>query len=259
VRLDVAFLPRDLAEPETCVCIVIDALRATSTLATVFGRGVEAVAVAETIEDARLLHRDMPGSLLCGEEGGLPPAGFDHGNSPTEFEHLDLAGRRLVLATSNGTRALAALDTARVVFAGSLVNLSACVRAALTATAGIGTLAVVCSGTELGRAFSLEDTVVAGAFIDCILREAPEAFTDVTDRATAAQRLWQRYADEPRAAFEEARHGRHLITIGMAEDLDACARIDRYGVAPRLQVTVDGRLLLRAEPTPQRTPHSPIR
>ena len=245
MRLDVAFLPRDLTTPETSVCIVIDALRASSTIATVFGCGVETVAVAGTIEDARLLHRDMPGSLLCGEAGGLPPEGFDHGNSPVEFKGLDLDGRALVLATSNGTRPLAALDTAPAVYVGSLLNRTACVEAARALMPGVETLTVVCAGNERGTIFSLEDTVVAGAFVATIQDQATGPVLQFTDRATAALHLWQAYQHDPTRAFLDSTHGRYLVEIGMAADLDACARIDRYPVAPRLRVTVDGRLLLR--------------
>jgi 2-phosphosulfolactate phosphatase len=245
VRLDVGFLPLDVIRPETTVCIVVDALRATSTIATVFGRGVTLVAVAGTIDDARLLHRDMPDSLLCGESGGLPPSGFDHGNSPVEFEGLDLEGRTLVLATSNGTRAFAMLDTAAAVFAGSLLNRTAAVRAALAALGDVQTLAVVCSGTEMGTAFSLEDTAVAGALVHQARALAGPDACELTDRAVAALRVWQTYEANPKQAFLDARHGQYLIEIGMAADLDACAQLDCYDVAPRLNVTVDGRLLLR--------------
>ena len=248
MQIDVAFLPTDLATPETSLCIVIDALRASSSIATVFGRGARTVAVAGTIEDARLLHQDLPGSLLCGESGGLPPEGFDFGNSPIEFEAADLQGQTLVFATSNGTRALAALDTAPAVFVGSLLNRAACAEAALTALTnlnGATTLTVVCSGTEYGTTFSLEDTVVAGAFVTRFLDIAGEALCEQTDRAAAARTLWRTYASNPKQAFLDSKHGRYLAEIGMAADLDACARIDRYSVAPRLRVTVDGRLLLQ--------------
>src|SRR5215218_9656692 len=137
VELDVAVLPRDVIEPEGTVCIVIDALRATSTIATVLARGASRVIVAGTIDEARGLREELPDALLCGEVGGLPPKGFDHGNSPVEFEGLDLAGRTLVLATSNGTRALAALDTAPAVYVGSLLNRTACVEAARALMPGV--------------------------------------------------------------------------------------------------------------------------
>src|SRR5215216_4419006 len=233
VEIDVAVLPRDVVEPEGSVCVVIDALRATSTIATVLAGGAGRVIVAGTIDEARALRRELPEALLCGEVGGLPPEGFDYGNSPVEFEGLDLAGRTLILATSNGTRALSGLRSARAVLAGSLLNLSACARLAAAAATAHGALTVVCSGTELGTRFSLEDTVVAGA--------SEGGRTTLSDAATAALRLWRGYAERPRAAFDDAVHGRALVRIGMAADLDRCAEVDRYAVAPRLRVE-DGRL-----------------
>jgi 2-phosphosulfolactate phosphatase len=257
VRLDVAFLPADVRQPETSVCIVIDALRASSTIATLFGRGVREVVVAGEIDEARRLHAGLPGALLCGEEGGLPPAGFDHGNSPVEFAGMELVGRAVVMATSNGTRALAALAGARAVFVGSLLNLSACARAARAAASASDaeSITVVCAGTELGTRFSLEDTTVAGAFVERLVRDAGdlpwqgEGGLRLTDAATAAYRLWRSYPGGARLAFGEATHGQHLIRIGMAADLDFCAQVDRYDVAPRLTrlETGAGALTLPAE------------
>ena len=248
MQLDVAFLPRDVAEPESAVCIVIDALRATSTVATVLGRGAREVVIAGTIDEARRLREKMPDALLCGEAGGLPPAGFDYGNSPVEFEEMELRDRTLILATSNGTRALSGLRTSRAVFTGSLLNLSACARLAAAVTTSQGSLTVVCSGTELGTRFSLEDTVVAGAFVERLIGAAEGDRATLTDAATAALRLWRGYADRPRAAFDDAVHARLLVQIGMAADLDRCAEIDRYTVVPRLRVS-DGRLVLADDAT----------
>jgi 2-phosphosulfolactate phosphatase len=247
VRFDVAFLPTEVHDPAGAVCIVIDALRATSTLATLFGRGVTVVHVAGSIEDARELYAGLPESLLCGESGGLPPAGFDYGNSPVEFEGLDVAGRTVVLATSNGTRALASLAGAHAVFTGSLLNLTAAARAALDVAKRdrIKRVIAVCAGNELGTIFSLEDTYVAGAFIERLVRLAddPDALARLADRATAAYRLWRAYSS-PRLAVGEAVHGQALARLGLSADLDACARVDIYPVAPRLTHTPTGGLLL---------------
>jgi 2-phosphosulfolactate phosphatase len=247
VQLDVAFLPRDVTEPESAVCIVIDALRATSTIATALARAARDVVVAGTVDEARRLKAAMPEALLCGEVGGLPPEGFDHGNSPVELEGLDLDGRRLILATSNGTRALSGLRSARAVFTGSLLNLSACARQAAGAAAGDGSLTIVCSGTELGTTFSLEDAVVAGAFVERVAGVS-DGGAVLSDAATAALRLWRSYGGRPRAAFDDALHGGTLVRIGMAADLDRCAEIDRYAVVPRLRV-VDGLLVLSGDAT----------
>ena len=252
MRLDVAFLATTVERPESTVCVVIDALRASSTVATLLGRGVAEVVVAGTVEEARLVRRSIPDALLCGESGGLPPEGFDFGNSPAEFAAADLAGRSVVLATSNGTRALAALAGARAVFVGSLLNLSACARAALDAAGGSDLeLALVCAGNDYGRRFSLEDAVVAGAFVERIVRKRgapPNAENGgpplhLTDTATAAYRLWRSYPS-PRLAFGEATHGQHLAALGLSSDLDACAQLDRYDVAPRLRLAAEGRFVL---------------
>jgi len=247
MQLDVAFLPADVRNVRSSVCIVIDALRATSTLATLFGHGVSEVVVAGTIDEARRIHADLPDALLCGESGGLPPEGFDYGNSPVEFETLDLAGRRVILATSNGTRALAILAGARAVFTGSLLNLTACVGTA-RALAGTDRVTVVCSGIDLGTRFSLEDAVVAGAFIEQLVALTREASSenepDLSDTAITALRLWRSYPAGARRAFEEASHGRILIGLGMSDDLDRCAELNRYHVAPRLTVTDTGLLVL---------------
>jgi 2-phosphosulfolactate phosphatase len=125
------------------------------------------------------------------------------------------------------------------------LNRAAVVRAALAAAGTEGAIAVVCSGNQLGTQFSLEDTVVAGALVDEICRLLDDSVLERTDTATAARRLWHTYGAAPRRAFEDSVHGKLLLDLGFDADLDLCARLDRYAVAPRLQVTVDGRLLLR--------------
>jgi len=90
--------------------------------------------------------------------GGLPPEGFDYGNSPTEFARLDLTGCQLVIATSNGTRALHAVAGAPAAYAGCLLNRSAVCEAAVDAAfQWVAGLCVVCAGNDYGRAFSLDD------------------------------------------------------------------------------------------------------
>ncbi len=237
MRIDTYLLPALLKDPERHVCIVIDVLRATSTLATLIARGVREVAVVAEIAHAFALRNagDEAVRLLCGEIGGLPPAGFDHGNSPEEFARLELAGKCAVLFTSNGTKALVRVAAAPAVFAGSLLNVSAAVRAALAeAEARSLDLALVCSGTELGTAFSLEDTFCAGALI-ARARELLPAAPQIGDAAQAALRLYDSFGRDAEAAFAVAEHGRALAALGLGADLQFCAQIDRYDVAPRVQ------------------------
>ena len=252
MRIDVALLPSFLSLQDSPVCVVVDALRATSTLAVLAARGVAEVAIASTVEEALLLkQREFPGWLLCGEAGGLPPEGFDHGNSPAEFAEQELDGQRAILATSNGTRALTAAADASAVFTGSLLNLTACARAAAhTAREQRRDITLVCAGTSFGTAFSLEDTGVCGAIVEAIVREYGSNIADageitLSDTAMAAYRLWRSYMS-PRLMMGEAVHGQHLTNIGLAADLDFCSQVDLYAVAPQLHKGSDGVLLIRS-------------
>lgn len=247
MRIDVALLPGLLTEAAESVCVVVDALRDTSAIATLFARGVEAIAVTATIDEARGLKQTMKDRLLCGESGGLPPEGFDYGNSPAEFSRLDLAGRRAILATSNGTRALVRAADAPVVFTGSLLNRTAAARAALAEARdrGLG-ITFLCAGTELGEAFSLEDTAVCGALVEAAVvnHEGDLSEVSLTDSAMAAYRVWRSYSS-PRLILGESQHGRALVQLGLSEDLDFCAQEDLYDVTPRLERDTDGLLTLR--------------
>ena len=104
MRVDVALSPALLKGTDSSVCVVVDVLRASSSCVMMFEQGVEAVAIGANPEIAHAIRSQvLPEALLCGEVGGLPPEGFDYGNSPIEFSRLDLSGRQVVLATSNGT------------------------------------------------------------------------------------------------------------------------------------------------------------
>src|SRR3990172_4986925 len=156
MRIDVALLPEQALEREKRVCVAVDVLRASSSIVTLLERGADCVVAAPGIAEARALHERLPDYLLCGEKDGLPPPGFDYGNSPAEFSRLDLAGRRAVLATSNGTRLLAALADAPMVIVGCLLNRTAAARAAVAiASEGKLDIAGVCSAAYSGSTFVL--------------------------------------------------------------------------------------------------------
>ncbi|MFN8558880.1 MAG: 2-phosphosulfolactate phosphatase [Dehalococcoidia bacterium] len=224
--------------------------RATSAIAAMFARGMDEVAVTATVADNLALKASAMPDLLCGESSGLPPAGFDHGNSPAEFDGLDLAGRRHHRHQQRHAGAGAGSRGSGRVHRRLLNRTAAC--AAALAEAGVlgAGITFVCSGTDHGQSFSLEDTAVCGALVETVVRGAAHGLDDLTsvtltDSAMAAYRLWRSYPS-PRLAFGEASHGRSLASIGLAHDLDFCAEVDRYAVAPRLHRTDNGQLVLRA-------------
>jgi 2-phosphosulfolactate phosphatase len=248
MRIEVTFVPRLASDVEAKVCVVIDILRATSTLVVLIEKGVREVVVCGTLAEARRIAR-RTGYLLCGEVNSLPPPDFDYGNSPTEFAALDLGGRSAVLFTSNGTRALRRVAGAQAVLAGALLNCRAVAGAALAKAAqtAVGAdcgIAIVCAGRGYGHYFSLEDAYAAGALVDSLLAQGKAAALRprLWNDALAALRLYRSYRGRALACFRQADHGRSLIDLGLGHDLEFCARTDVSTAVPRLRRGEDGLL-----------------
>jgi 2-phosphosulfolactate phosphatase len=241
LQIDVAILPGQRFDPQRSVCVVVDVLRASSSIVTLLERGATRVVAARDTTEARDLHRRLPDYLLCGEEHGLPPKGFDYGNSPSEFSRLDLDGKPVILATSNGTRILAALSEAPALLVGCLLNRSAAATAAVTIAQERGLdIAVVCSAAYAGSTFVLEDALGAGAIVDAALRLAGPP--DPHDAARFARDAFQVASRDLPAAVASAYHARELAEAGLGEDVAYCSRLDTSTVAPIVERGEDGVL-----------------
>ncbi len=235
MRLEVAFVPREVRFLEDSVCIVIDVIRASSSLVTVFDRGIRRVLLAEEIDGARdFVRRSRRSYLLCGEQEGLPPYGFDHGNSPSEFAQTPLEGKQMVFCTTNGTRAVHACGPAAAVLIGCFLNAKAVVARALALlTSPDSTVNLVCAGRE-GR-FVLDDAICAGYLASMISSEvrvrhlAPE----LNDAARAALKILAGYPNMADALYESA-SGRALVPIGLDHDVSFCAHINVSQMVPQL-------------------------
>lgn len=221
------------------VCIVVDVLRASSTIVTLLERGCQRIVIAEDIRYARKLRERLPDHLLCGEAGGTPPDGFDYGNSPVEFSSLDLVGKSVILATTNGTRTLAEVaDGAAAVLVGCLLNRVAVARAALRLASESGAdIAVVCAGDN----GSGEDLAGAGAIIKAALEM--ESLLGVDDHIRQAITL-----SDAASAVHASRHADELRDLGLGEDVEYCARLDVSDVVPVVQVDEDGLLRIVCHP-----------
>ncbi len=230
MEIHVAFLPGEAGALRGRAAVVIDVIRATTSVLAMLEGGCAEVLIAPTVEAARRYRDSHPDVLLAGEQGGRAPPGFDFGNSPVAFAQAALTGRRVVFATTNGTRAIHAAGEARSVLMGCLRNRTAAARAALAAAETGRGLSLVCSGRE-GR-FSLDDAYTAGAIVDALIESGGSAALELTDAALAARRLY-RDADSE-ALFRETRAGRHVIEIGLGDDLLYCAKIDQSTMVPRL-------------------------
>ena len=231
--IDVAFTP-EAARP-TQVAVVVDVLRATSTIVAALDAGYRSVLCTTTVDQAREL--DGPGRRLAGERGCLAIEGFDRGNSPQFHDDRDGA-EELVLCTTNGTPALlCAVSCAGEVLVGSLLNLNA----VLHAIPADRELTVICSGTD-GR-FALEDAYAAGRIVEHLV--GPR-----TDAARAAERLAAGYADSLRPLAQSA-GGASLRATGQASDIDFCAGESISATVPRAVAGRGGIAVVSAR-TPDR-------
>jgi len=231
VELHVAFLPAEAGDCRGRAVAVIDVIRATTSLLVMAERGCDGVVIAPTLEAARAFRAGHPDVLLAGEQGGRAPQGFDFGNSPAAFARADLAGRRVVFATTNGTRALHFARGAPVVLIACLRNRTAAARVLADEAARGGLdITLICSGRE-GR-FGLDDAYTAGAIVDAILRTGSPAPV-LTDAAAAARVLFEAYPDAG-TLLPTTWAGRNVIEVGLEADLAVCAELDRSVVVPRI-------------------------
>lgn len=253
MRITVALTPAMLREPGTSAVGVIDVLRASSSLVTMFERGLLRALPAGTLNEARQLAlRNF--SLLCGEIKSVQAPGFDYGNSPSQYAGVSLKGKSAVVFTTNGTRAIRAAAQAPVVAVASLLNRRAVARHLLDeATRRNLDVALVCAGRECGTAFSLEDSIAAGAIVEAA-READDTIA-MTDEAWAAYHLWRWYRGDAMRAFRQSAHGRMLLGLGFEDDLWFAAQLDMYDSVPMLYR--DGETLVLRTGKPRRGEATP--
>jgi 2-phosphosulfolactate phosphatase len=246
MRLDVHLDHSSLASGDHAgrTVVVIDVLRASTTIATALHNGAREVIAAPGPDEARAQASQFPEgqALLTGERNARKIAGFDLGNSPLEFRREIVSGKTIVLTTTNGTRALlAAAGGARDVLVGSYVNFSVVLRAVRSALQQGTDVAMVCAGSD--RRFSLEDAACAGRFARFVVRTAEWGATvRLNDAAKASLHIENHYAEDIARLFADADHGRALRDAGFAADLEACAQVDAYPVVPRWEA---GRLRAR--------------
>jgi 2-phosphosulfolactate phosphatase len=239
--LEVLFTPAEYSalarrDLSATTCVVFDVLRATSTMLEALANGAAAVHPVADIPEALAWKTRMPEVLMAGERDGLRIHGaltggveFDLGNSPREFTAARVAGRRIVMTTTNGTRALKACRHAHEVMIASFANLAA--TAARLAHIAPEHLMLVCAGT--GEHASYEDVLGAGALADRIWPPANEAKID--DAAQIARNLFRAAGGDLFAAVQHARNGRRLLGIPeLAEDVRLCMATDRFDFAAAL-------------------------
>jgi 2-phosphosulfolactate phosphatase len=220
VRVDVVFTPDESGAAPTG--IVIDVIRATSTICQALAAGYERVFCAAEVEEARALRDELGEGILGGERHAVTIPGFDLGNSPREY--VEPAGSTLILSTTNGTRAVvAAARRCKRVYVASLLNLAAVVDTAREAGEDV---VVVCAGVK--GTLALDDAFVAGRIVEHLDWER-------TDAAEAAARLASTWGG-PEEALRASKSGRNLVENAphLEDDIPFCSRESVLDVVPRL-------------------------
>jgi 2-phosphosulfolactate phosphatase len=209
--------------------VVIDVLRATTTIVHALAVGCCAVRPCAEVDEARALADSLPAGkvLLGGERDGRPLPGFDLGNSPGEYTPAVCRGTTLVLTTTNGTRALLHARHAGRTLIAAFVNYSA-VCEQLRAEAR--PVHVLCAGN--GGQVALEDALLAGALVDFLCDGGDVRLND------GARLAWDCFENHGRVlegALALAEGGAHLIALGYDDDVRAAARVDALALVPEVR------------------------
>jgi 2-phosphosulfolactate phosphatase len=230
VRVNVAFTPAE--EASARVGIVVDVIRATSSIAQALASGYERVLCCAEIEEALALRQELGDeAIVGGERDAVVVEGFDVGASPRAFAAPPRA-RTLILTTTNGTRSiLTAASRCEVVLLGSLLNLSAVARAARKAG---GDVAIICSGFT--GAFALDDAYCAGRIVTALGGER-------SDAAIAAEVIANAWPDPL-----EGLNARTYGPPGLEADIEFCAQVDLLDVTPVLSRMIGKAAEIRRQP-----------
>ena len=217
-KVEVCLLP-ELVRPEMVtgkVVVVIDVFRASSAIITGLAHSVDHfLAVTDPLEAKKYQHQ---GYLAAGERGGEQLPGFDLGNSPFDYAPEKVKGKRVVITTSNGTRAIAAAQGARAIFTASFLNISAMLNYLNQQDEDV---LLLCSGWH--GALSMEDTVFAGALL-----EGMEGFSGDSDECFLAEYIHNKHQDHLLDFMKQGAHAQRLIKLGFEEDVAFCLQKDKY-------------------------------
>lgn len=214
----------DLYSIEDRVVVVIDVLRATSSMVYGIDNGASAIIPVAQVEDC--LNYTDKGFLLAAERNGEVVEGYDFGNSPFSYSHEKVNGKTIVLTTTNGTKALhLAQKRAHQVVIGSFLNLEALCNWLRVQDKGV---LLLCAGWK--DKFNLEDTLFAGA----VVKELRKDFTHFDDSCVAAEDLYDLAKDDLRNYLHKSSHSHRLAELNIEEDVKFCLQLNICAAIPVL-------------------------
>jgi 2-phosphosulfolactate phosphatase len=247
MRVYIYFTPLGLTSADIAgkPVIVVDILRATTTIVAALANGAKAVIPVAASDEAARIAQNLEGAhvLLAGERRGDPISGFDLGNSPGEMTAEVVEGKTLVMSTTNGTPAIQAAEAGAPVMIGAATNFSAVVTRARELVAEHGEISILCAGRE--RRFALEDAYAAGRFAHALIPPGERRRIELNDAAVAALELIKRYGDRWKRAVSASTAARDLGIKGHKEDVVVATSVDCYDLVP---VYVERQVILETRP-----------
>jgi 2-phosphosulfolactate phosphatase len=219
-----ALLP--LYQLENSIAVIIDIFRATSSICYGIENGAEAIIPVAQVEECAAYREKGLDYLLAAERNGEVVAGFDFGNSPFSYTKEKVAGKTIVLTTTNGTHALHLSIKAKKIGIGSFLNLTALCDWLKNQQENI---LLVCAGWK--NNFNLEDTLFAGAVVE----QLKASNYKLDDPSTAANDLFQLGKNDLNTYLQKTAHGERLKKLGIEEDIKFCLQTDLTTAIPILE------------------------
>ena len=238
IKIDVVIVPAELPEQGFAgkAVAVIDVLRASTSMVAALEAGAKEIIPLSSIEEATKLAETMGREtvVLCGEREGSRINGFDLGNSPLEFTPENVKGKSLLMATTNGTVAVARAKGAALIAVGCLINAKSLIPVLSESSTDI---ILLCSGKQ-GRV-SLEDLLCAGYLVKLLTEQSPDAVFN--DGARVAREIYEKHKGHLTKAVKESDHGSYLAGLGYLTDIEYATQPDSSTTVP---VMKDGRVVV---------------
>ena len=221
----------DVSEKNSQVAVVIDVLRATTTISWALTNGADSI---EVFADLELLKEkadlwDSDRKLMLGERGGKKIEGFDLGNSPLSVTKDLVIGKRLFMSTTNGTKSFQRVQNVEFLFSMALTNRKAVAERIIT----LNKSEILILGSGWEGSYSLEDSLAAGALADYLIKNSDSKVNIVNDELNAALALWHYWKGDILKCLKIATHGKRLTSIGnYDDDFKCCAQLDCLNIVP---------------------------
>ncbi|MEX0719748.1 MAG: 2-phosphosulfolactate phosphatase [Balneolaceae bacterium] len=230
--LDVYFSVQAFQEEELRgkTAVIIDVLRASSSITTALSRGAKKIIPVADMSDAMKIAStmDQRDYLLCGEKNGSKIEGYHLGNSPSEYTKDVMEGKTLIFNTTNGTKAIKKSALANQVYIGSFLNQQSILNALKEHDDEV---VLVCSGWQ-GR-LSIEDTLFAGALVHALSDgNLPDS---AKDGAKVAFGLFEKFGDDLEGAISQSDHAKRLIKLVSQDDITFCCKVNEFNVLPGMK------------------------